>query len=111
MCLELGKRVALVATLFSEDEVRTALTAAGFCIDAVPDIQAALALVAAGLGINPVPAALQRFRRRGVVYRPRRPRSLKIELGLAWRRDDDSALVQQFRRVAYETARRTERRR
>jgi SAM-dependent methyltransferase len=30
-----GKRVALVATLFSEDEVRAALTAAGFCIDAV----------------------------------------------------------------------------
>jgi DNA-binding transcriptional LysR family regulator len=77
--------------------------------DGVPDVQAALALVAAGLGINPVPAALQRFRRRGVVYRPLRPRSLRIELGLAWRRDDDSALVQQFRRVARETARRAER--
>jgi hypothetical protein len=29
-------------------------------------------------------------------------------MGLAWRRDDDSALVQQFRQVARETARRTE---
>jgi hypothetical protein len=28
-----GKRVALVATLFSEDEVRAALTSAGFRID------------------------------------------------------------------------------
>jgi SAM-dependent methyltransferase len=28
-----GKRVALVATLFSEDEVRAALTATGFCVD------------------------------------------------------------------------------
>src|SRR5215470_10869711 len=28
-----GKRVALVATLFSEDEVRAALTAAGFRVD------------------------------------------------------------------------------
>jgi DNA-binding transcriptional LysR family regulator len=79
--------------------------------EGVPDVQVALALVAAGLGVNPVAAALQRFRRRGVVYRPLRPRSLRIELGLAWRRDDDSALVQQFRRVARETARRAERRR
>jgi hypothetical protein len=30
-------------------------------------------------------------------------------MGLAWRRDDDSALVQPFRRIARETARRTER--
>jgi DNA-binding transcriptional LysR family regulator len=54
--------------------------------------------------------ALQRFRGRGVVYRPLRPRSLKIEMGLAWRRDDDPGLVQQFRRVAHATARRAERR-
>jgi len=79
--------------------------------DGVPDIQAALALVAAGLGIHPVPASLQRFRRRGVVYRPLRTRSLRIEMGLAWRRDDDSALVQQFRAVARETSRRADRRR
>jgi hypothetical protein len=32
-----------------------------------------------------------------------------MEMGLAWRRDDDSALVQKFRRVAHETARRAER--
>ena len=76
--------------------------------DGVPDAQAALALVAAGLGVHPVAAALQRFKRRGVVYRPLRPRSLRIELGLAWRHDDDSALVQQFRRVAREQARRTD---
>jgi DNA-binding transcriptional LysR family regulator len=95
------------------DEVFALCRRAGFTPrvdDGVPDIQAALALVAAGLGINPVPAAVQRFRHRGVVYRPLRPRSLKIELGLAWRRDDDSALVQQFRRVAREMARRAERR-
>jgi DNA-binding transcriptional LysR family regulator len=96
------------------DEVIALCRRAGFTprVDVgVPDVQAAIALVAAGLGINPVAAALQRFRRRGVVYRPLRPRSLRIELGLAWRRDDDSALVQQFRRVARETARRAERRR
>lgn len=40
-----------------------------------------------------------------VVYRPLRPHTFRVEMGLAWRRDDDSALVQQFRRVARETAR------
>jgi DNA-binding transcriptional LysR family regulator len=95
------------------DQVLALCRRAGFAPrvhDGVPDIQAAVALVAAGLGINLVPAAVQRFRRRGVVYRPLRPRSLRIELGLAWRRDDDSALVQQFRRVARETACRAGRR-
>ena len=66
-----------------------------------------LALVAAGLGISPVPEAAQGFKRKGVVYRPLRPYAFRMEMGLAWRRDDDLALVQQFRRVARETARRT----
>jgi DNA-binding transcriptional LysR family regulator len=70
----------------------------------VPDLHAVIALVAAGLGIGPVPAALQGFKRRGVAYRPLRPHTFGIEMGLAWRRDDDSALVQQFRRVACEMA-------
>ena len=73
-----------------------------------PDVHAAIALVAAGLGIAPVPAAIQGFKRKGVVYRPLRPRRFRTQMGLAWRRDDDSALVQQFRRIARETARRTE---
>jgi DNA-binding transcriptional LysR family regulator len=72
----------------------------------VPDVQAAIALVAAGLGIGLVPAAVQRFKRRGVAYRPLRPHTLTMEMGLAWRRDNDSVLVRQFRQVARETARR-----
>ncbi len=74
-----------------------------------PDLHAAIALVAAGLGIGPVPAAIQGFKRKGVVYRPLRPHTFGIEMGLAWRRDDDSALVQQFRRVARAVAGRAER--
>jgi DNA-binding transcriptional LysR family regulator len=72
----------------------------------VPDVQAAIALVAAGLGIGLVPAAVQRFKRGGVAYRPLRPRTFTMEMGLAWRRDNDSVLVRQFRQVARETARR-----
>jgi DNA-binding transcriptional LysR family regulator len=93
------------------DQVFTLCRRAGFTphvAQLVPDVQAAIALVAAGLGISPVPAAIQRFKRKGVVYRPLRPRTLRIEMGLAWRRDDNSALVQQFRRVAREMARRTD---
>jgi DNA-binding transcriptional LysR family regulator len=114
---DLASDIFLIApaedTVAWHDEVLALCRRAGFTPrvdDGVPDVQAALALVAAGLGIHPVVAVLQRFRPRGVVYRPLRPRSLKIEMGLAWRRDDDSALVQQFRRVAHETARRAERR-
>jgi DNA-binding transcriptional LysR family regulator len=114
---ELAPDIFLIApaedTVAWHDEVLALCRRAGFTPrvdDGVADVQGAIALVAAGLGIHPVPATLQRFRRRGVVYRPLRPRSLRIELGLAWRRDDDSALAQQFRRVAHETARRAERR-
>ncbi len=93
------------------DQVFTLCRRAGFTpriAQLVPDVQAAIALVAAGLGISPVPAAIQEFKRKGVVYRPLRPHTFRSEMGLAWRRDDDSALVQQFRRVAREMARRTD---
>jgi DNA-binding transcriptional LysR family regulator len=94
------------------DDVFMLCRRAGFTprVEDAADAQAAIALVAAGLGIHPVAATLQRFRRSGVVYRQLRTRSLRIELGLAWRRDDDSALVQQFRRVAREMGRRAGRR-
>ena len=115
---DLASDIFLIApaedTVAFHDEVLALCRKAGFTPrvdDGVSDVQAAIALVAAGLGIHPVAASLERFRRRGVVYRPLRARNLRIEMGLAWRRDDDSALVQQFRGVAHETARRSDRRR
>ena len=93
------------------DQVFTLCRRAGFTpriAQLVPDVQAAIALVAAGLGISPVPAAIQEFKRKGVVYRPLRPHTLRSEMGLAWRRDDNSASIQQLRRVAREMARRTD---
>jgi DNA-binding transcriptional LysR family regulator len=93
------------------DQVVALCRSAGFVprvAHRVPDLHATIALVAAGLGIGPVPAAIQGFKRKGVVYRPLRPYT-RLEMGLAWRRDDDSALVQQFRRVAREVASRAER--
>jgi DNA-binding transcriptional LysR family regulator len=93
------------------DEVFTLCRAAGFTprvAHRAPDVQAVIALVAAGLGVGPVPATIQGFRRKGLVYRPLRARSFSTEMGLAWRRDEESALVEQFRQVARETARRSE---
>jgi DNA-binding transcriptional LysR family regulator len=98
-----------VGTLY--DQVFALCQRAGFTprvAHRVPDLHAAIALVAAGLGIGPVPAAIQALKRKGVVYRPLRPHT-RMDIGLAWRRDDESALVQQFRRVARETAARAER--
>jgi DNA-binding transcriptional LysR family regulator len=92
------------------DQVFALCRKAGFSprvASGVPDIQAAIALVAAGHGMSPVPAAIQSLKLKGVVYRPLRPQTLRIEMGLAWRRDDESALVRQFTRVAREAARRS----
>jgi DNA-binding transcriptional LysR family regulator len=94
------------------DQVFALCRSAGFTprvAHRVPDLHATIALVAAGLGIGPVPAAIQGFKRKGVVYRRLRPHTFGIEMGLAWRRDDDSALLQQFRRVARETTARATR--
>jgi DNA-binding transcriptional LysR family regulator len=94
------------------DQVFALCRSAGFTprvAHRVPDVHAAIALVAAGLGIGPVPAAIQGFKRKGVVYRPLRSHTFGVEMGLAWRRDDDLTLVQQFRRVAREVAGRAER--
>ena len=63
---------------------------------AEPEVGAA----AAGLGRRTDPQVadprlIQGFKRKGVVYRPLRPQTFRTEMGLAWRPDDDSALVQQ----------------
>jgi DNA-binding transcriptional LysR family regulator len=94
------------------DQVVALCRSAGFTprvAHRVPDLHAAIALVAAGFGIGPVPAAIQGFTRNGVVYRPLRPHTFGIEMGLAWRRDEESAPVQQFRQVARQVAGRAER--
>jgi DNA-binding transcriptional LysR family regulator len=63
------------------------------------EMQTIVALVAAGMGFAVVPASVRRLGREGVVYREFRERSPLVELGLAWRRDRDSALLAQFRSV------------
>jgi DNA-binding transcriptional LysR family regulator len=70
-----------------------------------PRITSTLGLIAAGLGVALVPASLQRVAMDGVAYQritgSVQPRAI---LGLASRRGDPSAVVQQFLKVAKRTA-------
>lgn len=59
-------------------------------------MQSIVSLVAAGMGVALVPASLRKMRRTGVRYRPLAERSPGVEVGVAWRRGDDSPAVRGF---------------
>jgi DNA-binding transcriptional LysR family regulator len=90
------------------DRTIAACHAAGFSPrvgQLAPRITSTLGLIAAGLGIALIPASMQRMAMDGVAYRrvrgPVQPRAI---LSLASRRNDPSAVVQQFLKVARRTA-------
>jgi len=62
-------------------------------------IQTNLGLVAAGLGVTLMPAAIRSIRRAGVVYRPLAPPVPHVEMALAYRRDGRPAILPAFVRV------------
>jgi DNA-binding transcriptional LysR family regulator len=68
-------------------------------------MQTIVSLVAAGMGVALVPAALVNLRRTGVVYRPLTDVRPRIELGIAWRAADDAPAVQTFVGLARARAR------
>jgi DNA-binding transcriptional LysR family regulator len=81
------------------DETIVACRVAGFSPrvgQQAPRITSALGLVAAGLGIALVPESMQNMRMDGVAYRHLKRPQPKAFLGLASRRGDPSAVVQQF---------------
>jgi DNA-binding transcriptional LysR family regulator len=63
-------------------------------------MQTIVSLVSAGMGVALVPASLMHLRRTGVIYRALRDRSPTVTTGLAWKRDTDSTLVDNFLAVA-----------
>jgi DNA-binding transcriptional LysR family regulator len=88
-------------TLF--DDIVAACAAAGFepqLAQPAPQMASAVTLVAAGLGISIVPKSITQVRVAGVVYRPLVARGLRARLALASRRDDPSAVVQNFLALA-----------
>ena len=82
----------------------------GMCLEAgfTPRIaleaqmQAIVSLVAAGIGVAVVPSSLQNLRRRGLVYK-RLPASMpKVELDVAWSRENSSSVLHSFLKVVRE---------
>lgn len=62
-------------------------------------MQTIVSLVAAELGVALVPASLQNLQRVGVVYKPLEEQTPKVELAVAWRRNETSRIVHQFLEV------------
>jgi DNA-binding transcriptional LysR family regulator len=87
-------------------QVTEACRQAGFTPNAVQKdvwlMQTIVGLVAGGIGVALVPSSLQNIPRRGVVYKPVRGLSPTVELGIVWRRDDPTVVLNPFLEVARE---------
>ena len=59
-------------------------------------MQTIVSLVSAGMGIALVPQSVSNLMRPGVEYRPLQDATPLVETGLAWRRDNPSAVLQGF---------------
>lgn len=59
-------------------------------------MQTIVGLVSAGMGIALVPQSVSNLKRSGVEYRPLIDKTLSVETGLAWRRDNPSPVLRTF---------------
>jgi len=81
--------------------------AAGFTpriVQKTGEMQTAVSLVDAGIGVAIVPASVQNLRREGVVYRPFTEPAPTIELSMGYRKHDPSPILPHFLVIARETA-------
>jgi DNA-binding transcriptional LysR family regulator len=69
-------------------------------------MQTIVGLVAGGLGVALVPASLRNLRRTGVVYKEIEDPFPAAEMGVVWRRDDASTVLQAFLEVVEEISNR-----
>lgn len=85
-------------------QVMEACRQAGFSPDAVQEdvwlMQTIVGLVAGGIGVALVPDSLRNLRRKGVAYRAVSGLSPTVELGVVWRREDQSPVLGSFLDVA-----------
>lgn len=85
-------------------QVSHAFTQAGFAprvVEEVEHLHTMVSLVGAGMGVAVGAASLRHFQPPGVAFRDFKPSSkLSIEFGLAWRRNDESPAVVNFRATA-----------
>lgn len=87
-------------------QVTEACNQAGFTPNAVQKdvwlMQTIVGLVAGGMGVALLPASLQNLSRKGVVYKSVYGLSPSVELGVIWRRKDQSTVLRSFLQVATE---------
>ena len=79
--------------------VRAVCEGAGFAprvVQEVREMQTAISLVAAGLGIALLPASVQHLHRDGVVYRPLLDSAPRTELAVVTRKEDAAPALQNF---------------
>jgi len=92
--------------------VRAVCEGAGFAprvVQEVREMQTAISLVAAGLGVALLPASVQHLRRDGVVYRPLPNDAPRTELAVISRKEDASPTLQNFLAIVREQVRQRER--
>jgi DNA-binding transcriptional LysR family regulator len=68
-------------------------------------MQTNLGLVSAGLGVALMPASIQKLRREGVVYRPLRSPVPHVEMAIAYRAEEPSAVLTAFLDVLHDVVR------
>ncbi len=88
--------------------VRAVCEGAGFAprvVQEVREMQTAISLVAAGLGIALLPASVQHLHRDGVVYRPLPDSAPRTELAVVSRKEDASPILQNFLAIVREQVR------
>jgi DNA-binding transcriptional LysR family regulator len=69
-------------------------------------MQTNLGLVSAGIGVALMPASIRNLRRAGVVYRALAPPVPYVEMAIAYRRDEPSAVLPAFLQVLHTVTRR-----
>lgn len=89
------------------DHYITLCRQAGFSPQVVQEthrIQTSVGLVASGMGVAFVPASTRKLKRPEVVYRGLKGSFADLEMAIAWRRDDATAVLREFREVVAEIA-------
>jgi len=93
------------------DQVISVCFQAGFSpkvVQEASEIQIMFGFISAGLGLALMPEHVTQLQKPGVVFRPLVSSSAKIELAVAWRRDDSSPVLKSFLEVVRECAREEE---
>ena len=78
------------------DAVEDACAAHGFrpiAAHEVAETATLVSFVAAGLGVSLVPASVRHMTVQGAIYRPLAQNATRVELAVAWRRDDDRPVL------------------